>query len=69
MKIQYWREDRGLLAVFPDQKYDTAGTLWTCYTSAEGIGGCDPNYLKNCTEVTEEEAHDLKEELITKGYV
>lgn len=46
MKIQYWREDRGLLAVFPDQKYDTAGTLWTCYTSAEGIGDVTQTILR-----------------------
>lgn len=69
MKVSYWREERGLLAVFPEQKYDAAGTLWTCYTIAEGLGGCDPNYLKNCTEITEEEATELAADLKAKGYV
>lgn len=65
MKINYYKEDGHILAVFPDTK---RGQVMECYTHEDQHSHCTQGYLNDLDKATKTEAKELEQELKNLGY-
>ena len=57
-----------ITAVFPDESWNRAETLTTCYTHMGQHGGCDRGWYQTTRPATPEEYAPLLRELCQIGY-
>lgn len=68
IKVTFRVWDNEVVAVFPEERWDSTGTFITCYTHIGQHAACSRDYTPDTRLATPEEYRELLVELRSIGY-